>query len=152
MQNLAGVPAPKSNPIVVRELKKAGVKPVETTFTKGMTPEVPATFIGFLGFEDGTFVTFSRLWYYWSVRSSTFLAFVPAKALNDSMGSVVRVEGFAGGTDVRLNGCASWHVDTQEGLNTLVQVLKEHFGKPDKRTPSVSELARMKLLNNAIYG
>ncbi len=152
MRNLAGVPAEISNPIVVDELTKAGVKTVETTFTKGIKPEVPTTFFGALQFTNGTTVAFSRDWYYWSVYSSSALPYKQATALNDRLGTVVRVDGHAGGKLVGQKGCSMWHVDSQEGLTALVVVLKTYFRKETSTTPSVTELARAKLLNNAIYG
>lgn len=153
MQNLAGVPAERSNSIVMRELVAAGCVPsLLATFMKGRVPEVPTNLVGVLSFVDGTAVTFCRQWYYWSVRTSRPLPYKPAKELNDRLGSTVRVDGFSGGTDVGRGGCSSWHVDEQDGLRELVTVLRANFGEGTSFGPGIPQLAERGLLNNAIYG
>ncbi len=153
MQNLAGIPPERSNPMVARELVAAGCVPsLVAAFMKGRIPEVPTNLVGVLNFVNGTTATFTRQWYYWSVHVSRPLPYGPAKKLNDRLGGVVRVNGFSGGTNVDRGGCSSWHVDDQEGLKELVAVLRAHYGEETSFGPSVSQLAERGLLNNAIYG
>ncbi|MFH1047804.1 MAG: hypothetical protein V1738_05875 [Patescibacteria group bacterium] len=153
MDNLAGVPAKKSNPIVLNELTLAGIPTVHVKFRKRTKPEVLATFIGVLHFADGTLAVFSRQWYYWNVCMNKDLPYKEAKGLNDIMGGIVRVDGYGDGTDVEKDGCRHWNVDAQEGLNVLASVLKYKFGELSKKdTPDVTVLAELGLLNDAIYG
>ncbi|OGL95255.1 hypothetical protein A2348_02965 [Candidatus Uhrbacteria bacterium RIFOXYB12_FULL_58_10] len=134
------------------ELLIAGVPALTTTFKGEHRPEFRSSIVGALWFTNGEVIAFSRSHSYWSVNSSARLPFKVAKALNDRMGSIVRVDGMSGGTNVQRGGCANWHVDAQEGLNALTQVLKDCFGTLHDSPPSVTELARMGLVNDAIYG
>lgn len=147
MKNLAGIPAHISNPVVMDELRLAGVHVICITFTKERKPEVGSTLIGVLHFADGTLVVFSREWCYWVVRATRSLPRKQTAALNTLMGDVVRAP------EVGVHGCHSWHVDTQDGLNTLTAVLKHEFGNVSEgKPPSVAELVQKYLLDDAIYG
>lgn len=137
---------------VQNELLIAGVPALTATFKSEYRPEFRSSIIGVLWFENGEVIIFSRRHSYWSVNSSVHLPFKVAKALNDRMGNIVRVYGMSGGADVQRGGCADWDVDAQEGLNALTQVLKDCFGTLHESPPSVTELARMGLINGAIYG
>jgi len=67
---------------------------------------------------------FRRAWYYWccnTVKRSVPLEI--AKEFNETWREVVRVDGFAGGQDVRRDVDA-YHVDTQEGLDALGALIR----------------------------
>lgn len=152
MKNLAGVNPTISTPIVIGELVLAGAKVLTTEFRKSHTPEVKAPIVGVLTFADGTVVAFSRQWYYWSVSMTKMLPASVAAHFNDTWRREVRVDGYAGGTSVSHDGCGSYHVDTQTGLNALVQLLKSNFGELADESPTVEKLAKLRLINDAIFG
>ncbi len=133
------------------ELLIAGV-PVLTATLKVDVTGFRTSILGVLWFTNGEVIAFSRDHSYWCVNSSARLPFKEAKVLNDRLGSIVRVYGMSGGTNVKRGGCANWHVDAQEGFNPLVQALKGHFGTLRDSSPSVAVLARMGLINGVIYG
>jgi hypothetical protein len=138
---------------VLNELLIAGVPALLATPKDEFRPEFRTYYLGALWFASGVVVGFSRAHRYWCVSSSAPLPYVEAKVINDRMGRIVRVEGMSGGTNVQTNGCAHWNVDAQEGLNTLVQALKDHFGSMNEnQQPTTAMLANMGLVNNAIYG
>ncbi len=150
MINLAG--NENANQFVKLELEEADVPIIITKFKKRFTPEVPSTMIGVLQFGD-VVITFTRAWYYWVVHLTSPLPYDTANPLNDIAGAEIRAEGFAGGTSIDKDGCDSYHVDSQNGLNTLVKVLKNYFGEPMKNpTVTVEYLAKQNIVNSAIYG
>jgi hypothetical protein len=80
----------------------------------------------------GVTVTFKRAWYYWVVKSSKPLLEKTANELNVLHKEVVRVSGFAGGYDINMEKNKigypdNWHVDTQKGLEALVQAIYHDF-------------------------
>jgi len=92
--------------------------------------EVPFTLMGKLGdFE------FRRLWYYWSVKGPVTLAAAQEMYANPNGVRDVRVAGHCGcpaPEEWACNGIVnSYHIDTQEGLNMFVQVLRKHGLVPD---------------------
>lgn len=152
--NLAGHPDPDRT--VTNELAQAGIPMLRVGHNPQCRPEVRAHFIGLLQFKGlqlkGAVVVFSRLWYYWAARSTIDLPFSVAAPLNDSLGTVVRAYGYAGGTSIEPHGCNSWHIDTQHGLDTLVGILRQYFGAYlSKSTPTLRELGRLGLVNDAVY-
>lgn len=67
---------------------------------------------------------FSRSWRYWCARTNSNP--IPedlAKALNDNFGAYIRVDGFAGGTNV-TGPVYSYHIDTSGGLLDLSNIIK----------------------------
>lgn len=121
MKNLAG--DKQADQTIVEELKAAAI-PIQ-----GVGPqesEVPFTVIGNL--EPWQF---ERAWYYWVAKASEGqgLPKEVAKALNVIFSETVRVQGYAGGTDVKTwlspqGTIDSYHIDTQEGLNAFAAVVK----------------------------
>ena len=94
--------------------------------------EVPYHIIGNLG--DGQFI-FKRAWYYWIVRGNVPLK-IAKKLYEDPIGKEdVRVNGNCGcpppkGRSVNKGKgigkvITTYHIDSQEGLNLFVRVLKE---------------------------
>jgi hypothetical protein len=68
--------------------------------------------------------TFHRLWYYWVCQTNTNpIPQAKAEDLNVVWGKQVRFDGFAGGHDVDGPG-DHYHVDTKEGLQALLNVIK----------------------------
>ncbi len=84
--------------------------------------EVPSAVSGKLG--D---FTFRRYWYYWVVKG--VMPAPIARVMNEVWSTVIRVDGYAGGTDVgrkehaRL-GVLTYHVDEQNGLNMIAEVVR----------------------------
>ena len=103
------------------ELEKAGIDVVESkTPQRG---EVPATISGKLkGWE------FTRAWYYW-IASGEKIPESLAIALNDKFGKEVRIYGYAGGlpSSRAIGGVDGYHIDTQDGLNALANIIRVAF-------------------------
>ena len=77
------------------------------------------------------FWKFYRAWYYWVAEACNSDYYIPkdiAHAFNQTFRLDARVEGFAGGQDVR-SGVSSYHVDTPVGLDALMLLLKERERK-----------------------
>lgn len=126
MHNLAGVAKPVSNAVVCVELAKAGVTSFQGTSVRER--EVGADVVGILTFQNGQEVLFVRGWYYWEVYFYEPMPYDAACELNTHWGKQVRVDGGAGGRELsalckQLGGVYTYHVDTQEGLNALVQAI-----------------------------
>lgn len=109
---------------IQKELQEAGVEPTKFNFKSN--GEVPSHIVGFL---DGWI--FIRAWYYWVVKSDrNLLLFKYADKLHEKHGNKVRVNGDAGCQSPRDNplnwtlGISLYHVDNQEGLNSLVNAIK----------------------------
>jgi hypothetical protein len=78
---------------------------------------------------------FDRAWYYWIVRTKSKEHYIPqsaAEEFNEKFGKEVRVDGFAGGQDVR-GDVSGYHVDTVRGLAALVEMLKKHDADIDAK-------------------
>jgi hypothetical protein len=69
--------------------------------------------------------TFRRAWYYWMAKGPAIPVDV-ARPFNEKRGSVVRVDGFAGGTDVAVP-VDSYHIDSQAGLDAFAELLRSTF-------------------------
>jgi hypothetical protein len=132
-RNLAGVADSTANMFVRVELAKAGISAffVERRCER----EVKSTIVGFMYFDNGLMVSFDRAWYYWVVKLSRPVDFEAASKFNCTWAPEVRVDGFAGGTEPAKSGVSSYHVDSQEGLNALVQFLIELNGNPKAGLP-----------------
>lgn len=109
-----------------QELNDAGIPFLKFDFLRNQG-EVPSVVIGMLdGWE------FRRAWYYWiAVAKDTNLQFKYADELQSYFGNEVRVAGYAGGINPHEwykekwnTGVTSYHIDTQEGLNALAQIIK----------------------------
>ena len=89
--------------------------------------EVPTMFKGFL---NGW--VFERAWYYWIASSDeNLLLFKYANRLHKKFGKEVRVRGHCGCPSPEEDynrpwdiGVSSYHVDTQEGLKALADMIK----------------------------
>lgn len=138
---------------VQNELLIAGVPALAATFKGEHRSEFRDSILGVLWFASGEAVGFSRGHSHWCVNSSAPLPHAQAEALNDRMSDIVRMYGMSGGTTkVRMDGCANWHVDAQEGLNALVQALKDHFGRTNEtQYATTAMLVNMGLVHSAIY-
>jgi hypothetical protein len=121
MKNLAG--DSRADNTIRQELRRARIPMKDTPL--GRT-EVPFTVIGRLGAW-----TFKRAWYYWMAHAEygKGLPEEKAEALNTRWREEVRVQGYAGGTDVAqwLTGAGTidtYHIDTQEGLNAFAKAIR----------------------------
>lgn len=120
MKNYAGA---KDNPEVdaalVQELTEAGIQPHNFGNRDG---EVGTK----IGGQLGPWV-FNRAWYYW-VCEGPGLPIHVAEELHSKFGKEVRVHGHCGcPSPSEWNGSfgtGSYHVDTQEGLNALAEVIR----------------------------
>ncbi len=105
------------------ELKAAGIN--VTIWPSWNNGEVPSLAIGEL---SGW--TFQRRWYYWSAEGPGIPPDV-AEKLHASHGREVRVEGHCGCPSPlewrKGFAIGSYHVDTQEGLNALADVLRSIY-------------------------
>ncbi len=108
-----------------KELEQAGIE----IFDIGIVSksEVPSRLTGNL---NGW--AFTRAWYYWVASGQdTLLLFEVADELHKQHGDVVRVCGHCGAPSPRewcdqpwQLGVASYHVDTQDGLNALADAMR----------------------------
>jgi len=122
---MAGSPPGISKRILSNELIQAGVPLVNASIHGECNSPVK----GLIKFEDGNEAELTRLWYYWEVNLKSPMPEADAKALNKDFSEEVRVNGFAGGMQVE-SPVKYWHVDTQEGLNTLINKFFEIWGLP----------------------
>lgn len=125
--------------ILTAELHAAGIETWQDhDGIESDTPHLKAMFRNMTG-EVKTSVwgmlhgwTFHRNWCYW-VAKGPGLEIIAAKALNDCYGSVVRVDGFAGGRCpiqcFKGLACGLYHVDTPEGLKALANIIKAQVAK-----------------------
>ena len=69
---------------------------------------------------------FHRAWYYWSchVDNGKKIPTKIAKTFNETWGEQVRVNGYAGGTDVK-RPVDGYHIDTAAGLQAFVDMLRK---------------------------
>ena len=124
MINLAG--DENCDEVIRKELEEAGIDYTEfgTVYHRR---EVPSKIIGeYKGWA------FLRSWYYWVANAGdgVVLPFDVAEKLHEIRGEDVRVAGHCGAPSPREwydkpwhIGVASYHVDTQEGLNELVKAI-----------------------------
>lgn len=131
MLSLARYPEPIATVCMARELKIAEIPSVTAYPQNGM--EVQGARIGILAFDQPKIVAFWRAWNRWHVKC--FGCALPRKdamRLNDEVGEVVWMDNMGGGpqpsTKISEYGVRSWGVYTQEGLNKLVQMLRQVFG------------------------
>lgn len=69
--------------------------------------------------------TFQRAWYYWICTTADRpIPRAEASRLNETWRKQVRVDGFAGGRDVRAD-VQGYHVDTADGLAALVAAIRQ---------------------------
>ena len=120
MINLAGLKECDAD--IVKELTESGAT---VLLQDHVHSEVPYHYIGCVG----NFILI-RAWYYWVAKSIKGLPESAAEELNANYRNVIRVKGFAGGTDVKQwlsenNTIDLYHIDTQEGLNAFVKFVKE---------------------------
>jgi hypothetical protein len=73
---------------------------------------------------------FDRAWYYWIARTHEYSEYVipedVAEELNQKFRRETRVQGFAGGQDVR-GPVHSYHVDTTRGFEALMVLLEKRY-------------------------
>lgn len=119
--------------ILRAELKAAGIPTFQEA--EGKPPEYMADLLRAQSGEVKTSVrgvlcgwTFERSWYYWRANGPGIPVEV-AERLNNQYALELRVAGMASGDDPRRCfyglGVGSYHIDTQEALNALAQVLHE---------------------------
>jgi hypothetical protein len=137
------------------ELERAGVPTGDISFVPSATevydPEHPATKVlktgvWIRGAMDGVpkvkqwrarvegkvgAWTIARRWYYWSA-SGGLIPWHEAMALNDHWYDQVRIDGYGGGLrhpeafyGRAKQGVESYHIDTQEGLDAFVHLIKQ---------------------------
>jgi len=115
--NLAGRVESKEQ--ATKELNEAGIH-VHNAVTPG---EVNCEVIG----ACGSWI-FRRAWYYW-VAEGPGIPSAAAKILHDKHGKEVRVEGHCGCPDpieyCKGHPVTYYHIDTQRGLNALVETINE---------------------------
>lgn len=103
---------------------------------------VPEIMRGQVASEIGTIICgslhgwrFKRAWYYW-VCEGPGIEVEAAEKLHAEFGNDVRVDGHCGCPSPRewFKGlaCGSYHVDSQEGLKALADVIKQVVGKEVK--------------------
>lgn len=134
MQNLAcRDPSPadldRVTAVCRAELEAAGIKVTEMDFlAEGR--EVPSRAAGSLAMWH-----FRRAWYYWVAEGPGIPPDV-AEKLHAAHGKDVRVDGHCGcpSPSEWFKGFAvgHYHVDTQEGLNALADVLRSIYIEPEK--------------------
>jgi hypothetical protein len=127
MHNLAGVPTHISNSQILVELAKAGVPAYNGEVAR--FGEVPTTIFGILQLYSGQTVVFTRSWYYWSVHLLMPIPYNEACLLHEKWAETIRVDGFSGSMPPDKKGVFKYDVDTQEGLDTLVELIRRLFGK-----------------------
>ena len=134
LYNLAGVPTTVANMFVRVELARAVVPAFYVTPRREL--EVKATVVGFLHFENGLMVSFTRGWAYWVVHLSSPVTQSDALDLNTIWSEEVRVDGYAGGTEPSEDGVTTYHVDTPAGLEAFVRFLARVNGSPKSGLPT----------------
>ncbi len=136
MKNYAGMSMTNKNMKITKELVTAGINILQDASL--LKNEVSTTVKGSLhGWE------FERFWYYWMCIGPS-IPYEEAKKLNKlnkSFFSDVRVEGYTSGT---------YHVNTQEGLKALADVIKKVHGNKDYYTTDYIKSAKdmRELANN----
>lgn len=152
MYNLAGCSTVIVDKCVKAELLEAGISIIEDMQKNW---DVRSSYFGVLQFRNGQVVTFVRAWYYWVVNSRYEypMPYDVAFKLNEEWRSQIRVEGCAQGTDVPQRGVSEYHVDSQVGLNHLVDIYKSVFGEVIEPSPLVlSNLVRLGVLRQQVSG
>lgn len=128
MRNLAGVETTSANLIVEAELAKSAIPAFDIHLLDNH--EVRATILGALTMDGGQEVLFRRARTYWVVSLKKPLPEELSKAFNLKwFFHLAQVDGYAGGKELASHGASSYYVDSQEGLNALVMVLKFEFGQ-----------------------
>ena len=124
MKNLAGVK--DCDKTIIKEITEEGLEFYK--FPDAMNSEVESRYIAYMnGWK------FVRAWRYWIATSNkTVLLFKYAEKLHEQHGNVVRVQGHCGCPTPReflkepwQLGVNMYHVDTQEGLNALTEIIKK---------------------------
>lgn len=135
MKNLAGVPADISDPIILAELTKAGIQYFKLSPDKH--GELNTSYR--VCFIEGTGWIFSRAWRYWVAHwepPHRPITMEQAKELHASHGQDVRSGGHCGAPAPEEQFGADgipylYHVDTQEGLNAFVKVIRKNSHIPE---------------------
>ena len=128
MKNAAG--DKKSYLYIPQELEEAGIT-VEEHSEQVRHPEVITRFTGKVEVPRG-FWEFERQWYYWAAAGAECpLPFRYATPLFNLAGQDVRTAGHCGCPspeewygNQHIDGATSYHIDTQAGLNLLVNTLR----------------------------
>jgi hypothetical protein len=141
-ENLAGLDACWTDPVVSAELAAAGIPETQRDEPPG---EVQTWHMGRLQLGPHV-VRFWRAWMYWRVACDPAIPHALAVRINDDrgdfdgskysgdagrLGDVVRVEGYAGGMDPRPGGVASYHVDSPAGLARFVAILRAELASTE---------------------
>ena len=123
---------PEVNKQVFKELTEAGIEIYQNKLFINTSGEVPTDIIG--TFDKWGF---RRSWYYW-VATGPGIPMEIAREFNRKWRQEVRIEGSAGGQSSTYNNgfaIGYYHIDSQEGLNAFVELLKsiyiEHDDKAD---------------------
>lgn len=140
MENLAGVDAAEATAKCAMELVAAGIVPKMIDEGPG---EVKSRIGGSMNVRGYEF-TFRRAWVYWTVNVSPPIPCDIARKINDApyigdggkysgqprrLGSVARVDGYAGGKEPDEGGVVGYLIDTQRGLFDFVEVIKTEFAR-----------------------
>ncbi|MBP9091205.1 hypothetical protein KBI23_09260 [bacterium] len=137
MNNLAGMPQQVATDRCLVELIGAQI-PVVMLKRQPENREVQSRAQGVLYYDFkglSQTVTFRRAWYYWVVHFSSPMPKAFAEELNKTWYHQVRVDGYAGGTEPSDSGVSCYHVDTQAGLNGLVQALNDFYSCAELGVP-----------------
>lgn len=127
MNDLKGIPTHVSNIMVRVELAKAGIPAFDGAVICGRET-VLTTVVGVMAFAGGMQVLFTRSCCHWSVDVVRALDSVQPRTLNERWCGTVPIGGTCGGADPTPKVVTSYHVDSQEALYGLVEVLREAFG------------------------
>lgn len=140
MKNLAG--ETKADLHILKELSEAGIEIIEGEKSRG---EVPYTLTGKLCDWN-----FNRAWYYWMAGSKgEGLPLEVATELHKAHGEEIRVNGYAGGIEP-TGPVRSYHIDSQEGLNTLAGAIRNLHNMASSGTDS-KEVLRLYDKISALY-
>jgi len=109
--------------LIEKELIEAGIK-VYTFPRLTEQSEVDCGFQGVIEFKGG-YWEFKRAWYYW-VAKGPGIPSKEAMELHEKFGQEVRVGGHCGCPPPSKDfATSSYHVDTQDGLNALANLIKK---------------------------
>ena len=121
MKNLAG--EKDCDKYIKKELQEAGT--IIFKHKRDQHNEVPTSITGLLVLKNEVKFTFIRAWYYWVVCGDVPLEVAKILYSNAVGEKNVRVNDQCGCPPPQANFIGCYHIDSQEGLNFFVKILKE---------------------------